>query len=614
MIMFEKMDLLGPKFHFYDGVSLKRRTKLGGILTLFLIISSILLFFVFGNELFNRINPIITISIQEDSIYDIIDLYKKHITFAFRLEDFDGHYKNDSNFLYFKFLYHSFEQSHNGKYKNFSTGETISFHICNESDFNYENLSKIYGTLYCPDLGGKKFGGYWDNPYIYYFEFQIFFCENGNNYSIHNKCTSLNNLQKLLDKDIYFSLYYPDVQFNPLSYNQPLKIKYKNYYFDLNHKSQRRDDLYLKKTILNDDKGWLFNNIKNISLWGVDKITSSFKYFSEDELIIENSSSKIYSLTIYSSGEKSYITRTYTKFQNVFAALGTVINIFLNISFFITYIFGESFRKLEVLNNFFEFEEKNDVGFNIIKKNYTHTFNYSSFIIQKPKQKNKLKIKKNNQFKTAINNSQYEKKIQENILKNSNIKENNNIYIYGINNINYKINNTNQSNSKLIDNRRSSLPLTNSNTLIIHNNNNNFIRANLTLKTIIKENIKIYCFFCCSNRKNYKQYFNIKHANLLQYYYIKLIQINRYLKNVQEFDFLKKIFLNNYQIKSLFFLRRINLTKKKERNEVLENKNSPHIESNIIEYFKNKISLNNLSKIDKLILYNLSEHIKEKIM
>ena len=238
----------------------------------------------------------------------------------------------------------------------------------------------------------------------------------------------------------------------------------------------------------------------------------------------------------------------------------------MNISFFITYIFGESFRKLEVLNNFFEFEEKNDVGFNIIKKNYTHTFNYSSFIIQKPKQKNKLKIKKNNKFKTAINNSKYEKKIQENILKNSNIKENNNIYIYGINNINYKINNTNQSNSKLIDNRRSSLPLTNSNTLIIHNNNNNFIRANLTLKTIIKENIKIYCFFCCSNRKNYKQYFNIKHANLLQYYYIKLIQINRYLKNVQEFDFLKKIFLNNYQIKSLFFLRRINLTKKKERN------------------------------------------------
>ena len=31
---FEKIDLLGSKFHFYYGVSLKKRTPLGGILTL----------------------------------------------------------------------------------------------------------------------------------------------------------------------------------------------------------------------------------------------------------------------------------------------------------------------------------------------------------------------------------------------------------------------------------------------------------------------------------------------------------------------------------------------------------------------------------------------------
>ena len=613
--MFEKIDLLGPKFHFYDGLSLKRRTTLGGILTLFLILSSIFLFFIFGNELFNRINPIITISIQNDSIYEIIDLYNEQISFAFRLEDFDGHYINELNKLYFKIDYYSFEQSHNGKYKNYSNGEKITFHICNESDFKHKNLSEHYGTLYCPDLGGKKFGGYWDNPYIYFFEFQIFFCENGNNYSINNKCTSLNDLRKLLDKNIYFSLYYPVVQFNPLSYNQPLKIKYKNYYFDLHHKNQRRDEIFLKKTILNDDKGFLLKKIKNISLWGIDKISSSFKYYPEDELINESSSSKIYSMIFYSSVEKNYFTRTYTKFQNVFAILGTIINILLNVCLFITYIFGESFRKIEVLNNFFEFEEKNDLGFNIIKKNFTQNFNSKIFIIPKPNKNNKLKIKKNNQFKTTITNSQYEKKIQEDILKNSNIKENNNIYIYGANN-DYKKNNTNQSNSKLVinNNRRTSLPLSTSNTLINNKYNNNFIKSNLSLKTIIKENIKIYCFFCCSNKKNYTQYINVKHAHLLQYYYIKLIQINRYLRNVQEFDFLKKIFLNNHQIKSLFFLKRINLTNRKERDEILENKNSPYIENNIIDYFKNQISLNNLSKIDKLILNNLSDHIKEKIL
>ena len=106
----------------------------------------------------------------------------------------------------------------------------------------------------------------------------------------------------------------------------------------------------------------------------------------------------------------------------------------------------------------------------------------------------------------------------------------------------------------------------------------------------------------------------MKHANLLQYYYIQLIQINRYLKIIQDFDFLKKLFLNNYQIKSLYFLKRINLTNEKERNSFIENSNSPNIDDYVIQYFKSLLSLNDLSKIDKLILSNLSEEIKNKII
>jgi hypothetical protein len=106
----------------------------------------------------------------------------------------------------------------------------------------------------------------------------------------------------------------------------------------------------------------------------------------------------------------------------------------------------------------------------------------------------------------------------------------------------------------------------------------------------------------------------MKHSNLLQYYYIYLIQINRYLKIVHEYNFLKKAFLNTNQIKSLFFLRRINLTNQSEREEISDNKNSPHVEESVVDYFKSKISNNDLSKFDKIILSNLSQHIKNKIM
>ena len=113
-------------------------------------------------------------------------------------------------------------------------------------------------------------------------------------------------------------------------------------------------------------------------------------------------------------------------------------------------------------------------------------------------------------------------------------------------------------------------------------------------------------FPCCSNK-------NVHFSNLLHHYYIKLIQINRYLKIIQEYDFLKKAFLNSYQIKSLNFLRRINLTNKLERERITDDKNILNAEENVIDYFKTQISLNTLSKFDKFLLLNLNENIKNKI-
>ena len=143
---------------------------------------------------------------------------------------------------------------------------------------------------------------------------------------------------------------------------------------------------------------------------------------------------------------------------------------------------------------------------------------------------------------------------------------------------------------------------------------NNFKKSKLTLKHIFLENIIIYVFFCCSNKKMYTKYFNIKHSNLLQYYYISLIQINRYLKFIQEYYFLKKAFLNEAQIQSLLFLKKINLTNKIDRDNISGNKKTLVVEENIINYYKSKLSSHDFSKIDKFLLTNLINDIKEQII
>ena len=610
---FEKIDLLGSKFHFYDGLSLKKRTPLGGILTFLLLIISIYLIIIFGKELFMRNNPMITISTQNDSKYEYINLKKENLIFAFRIEDYHGNFINETNILYIKIYYYSSIPSDDGKFRSKSYDEFIEYHICNDNDMTTENLTKNYGTLYCPEFGNKTLGGYWDNPYIYFFEFQIFFCKNGSNYSENNTCTSIEFLKQFLNKENprIFSLYYPVVEFDPLSYLNPLRIHYKNYYYYLNYQTQRSDDFFFKKTILNDDKGYLFDKIKNISLWGIETIASSYSFFSEKELNTEGSSSRIYTLKIYNTMENNYYTRNYIKIYNVIAIVGSLLNVILNSFIIINQSIGESLRKIDILNNFFEFEDNNNnYDFNFMKRNNSQTIIHTK-LFTPPMiilNDNNLIKKKFEFFNPSLKNLSIiqHKSILKNTTQN-NHKKKNNVVKYSLENKN-KL--TDQSNANLFK-TKNSLPFDNYKKI---KTKETFTPSKLTLHHIIFENFKIYFLFCCTNQKVYSKYFHIKNSNLLQYYYIYLIQINRYLKIIQEYEFFKKALLNVYQIKSLLFLKKINLTKKNEREEITENKNTPLIEDNVIEYFKTQLSLNTLSKLDKVILQNLTNNIKEKII
>jgi hypothetical protein len=176
---------------------------------------------IFGSDFFTRKNPSVTISIENNNKYEIIDLKKENIFFAFRIEDYNGNFINASDILYFKIYYYTSDQDKNGVYRSIIHDENITYHICNYSDFDIIELTKNYGTLFCPDLGGKQFGGYWDSPDLYYFEIQVYFCENGSQFSINNtKCTSLTQIRDFLNQDNpkFFAFYYPSIEFNPLSY------------------------------------------------------------------------------------------------------------------------------------------------------------------------------------------------------------------------------------------------------------------------------------------------------------------------------------------------------------------------------------------------------------
>ena len=596
---FKNIDLLGAKFHFYTNQNSSKRTILGGILTIFTILIFFLFCIIFGDNFFTRNKPSVTISTENNSQYEIFDLKKEKVLFSFRIEDYDGNYVNTSNILYFKIYYYSTEQDKNGKFRSIIHDEYLNYHVCNDSDYINRNLTENFGILYCPEFDGKKFGGYWDSPYLYYFEIQVYFCENGTQYSKNNsKCTSLNELNDFLNQDHpkFFALYYPTIEFNPLSYNEPLMRFTKNYYYCLSPKLQRNDDIFLKKTIINDDKGWLLSNYKNFSAWGVDSIRSTYAFYSENDLRTDGSSSKIFEANLYTIRENNYYMRYYTKIQNVIAVVGSLINIIIFIFKGICSLIAENLWKYEIINNSFEIEENVKKNNFFIKKSNTEIIKISEnhFIYNKKNQNNKIFVHQNEDLDMNKNSKNFKTSLFK-LNTNDNINTNNSLKFDKIKNANANISHE-QSGSYLLQ-KLNSYPLT---TLKIFNKK--FL--NKEQKQSIFKNFNI-----CFMYKIHKQY-----SGFLKWYYYYLLEINSYVRNIKEFDFLKKIILNEYQINCLMYLKKINLNNMDELKYLNELKNNINLENKVISYYNEILKNVNGSKIDNMLYDNLSEKIKCKII
>ncbi len=627
-----EIDVLGIKFHLYSGKALKRSTAFGGFLTILLGIITIILFIIFGNNFFYKKHPSVTMSVENTLSYEYFDLRQENVLFAFRIEDYDAHFIDTSNILYFKIYYYTTEEGTNGEYHSIIKDEFLPYHVCNDSDFPDVNLTKTYGKLYCPELGGKKFGGYWDSNNLYYFEIQVFFCEDGAQYSASNpKCTSLDTLREFLNQDDpkFFALYYPLVEFNPLSYNEPLIRRYKNYYYCLSYRLQRNDDLFLKKTIMNDDKGWLLNEYKNITKWGVDSFRNTYAYFSDEDLTKEGSSTKIYEINLYTSMEKNYYTRYYMKIQNVIAITGSIINVVAYFFESLSHFIGSNILKIEVIKHFFYFEKKSERNFLLLHKSistpYIKSNKKSKFYpilsnIENQKYINKNILSTPPNFTTnekeennSINTDKEKKKFKMPLKKYShnNFINNNIVFNNFMNDSSIKKNKINKSSFE-----QSDIEMINK----IHKKNMkptignyfNLYDEDISLKNFLIQKFKMRFFFCCYKKSNYSNYLKKQSYNILDWYYINLIQSSKYFEISKQFDFLKKLILNEGQNNSLFLLKKINLRKNEDIVNIINTKNN-EIENSVISYFRNIISPENASKTDYMIFDNLSMKIKNKI-
>ena len=199
---------------------------------------------------------------------------------------------------------------------------------------DYSNLYTIdidINNLYCIDMEDLDIGGSWDANFLNLITFDLYTCKNGIDYNESNiNCTTYDMLEEMAGNNdsFEFEIYYPAVQYQPIDKNNPIFIRYYNYFYHLSKYSNKIDRLYLQQYILKDDLGWFGKDEKIYSNWGCESLNGdSYATGNKRDLMNEGSTSRLYSFNIYLKSEVVYFNRSYKKMYIIIAEGLPIVNV-----------------------------------------------------------------------------------------------------------------------------------------------------------------------------------------------------------------------------------------------------------------------------------------------
>ncbi len=541
-------DFYGSNFHWYIGFKPKYYTYIGGILSIFSLISVLMIFIFFGYDDYKRKNPNSNTSTVPPSGYKNIQFGKEKLYLPWRIIDYDENFINITGIIYPKIFYFTVQPDN-------VTGELISkfnllnYKLCNETGM--KNLGEEYiidipiDTLYCIDMEDLKVGGSWNADFLNFIRFDLYICKDGIDYNESDpRCTNYDDLVEIYGKgdSVFFELLYPVIQFQPTNLKVPILILYKTYYYILNKFSNKLERMYLQEHVFEDEQSWIFNKPKNISYWGVNYIYGE-SYIREDRDVLRfASNSKLYTLNLYFDLGIIYYTRKYKKLYEILGEIFPIISAVSSVFSFISRIIKD-LKSAKLLNEYIIGYDNNKQAKNLIKNKSTkHLKIYGDVTFNNNINKNRFR---NNNLSNSIN-----------IFKKKDIglKER---YSNNVLPIHNNLNNLDDS-SKIFCNQ-------NNINININANRKKIMRKNSIIQPkseeydILKkkkEKYPLYYYFCgyiynrvSKNKKNNKNHYCISEKFYKSFTYFRhLIDISSYISLSKEFETFKKIICEKLNI------------------------------------------------------------------
>ena len=226
-------------------------------------------------------------------------------------------------------------------------------HLCNEQDFLQDPsvfLNLGLNNSFCLDNNSFEMFGYWDEPTVKYFSFELSLCDNNTSPVICKPSSVINSFFTMK----YFNLVYSDLRVDAQNYQTPLLTKYRNDFQLIDTQLNKMMSIFIKAVNLYTDDGLLYSNQNYQSGLAYDSSFTDFSMLRTRSITTDIR----FVCDFYSAKESNKITRTYQKFTEVFASIGGLLSFLMIVGFLLTYFEKKYYLTKKIMNSLYSFQQE----------------------------------------------------------------------------------------------------------------------------------------------------------------------------------------------------------------------------------------------------------------
>ena len=461
------------------------------------------------------------------------------------------------------------------------TYTNITLHKCEKNDFSgfdREFEENNLNRYYCPDDISNEIGGFYTDTIFNYYQITVQSKENSIEYWENIK-------DILINYECRYEIYYIDTTINVYDYNNPVKQYLNQGYAILKPNTYIKHNYFFKRIEFKTGENFFIDSYKTMYFIGYSQTDSYNRDLSYERYDKKYNDYNIFGKFFLRSDNKDNIARRkYAKINDYLAQISTVISLSFLLVYSFVFKLNYFFSNLYLMKNVFNFDlteekylKKSDKNEIILFKSINN--NNSNLSVNKDFKLNSEININNDSNKILVNYNQNKKKFFGNI----NLKKKNNNNLPQFSNYSKKF----SINQKIIKNNN------------LRKNNNKF-------SINIFEYFYIKFFYFCKNKKinNKKILFDkckmkllykmdiieyIQYARKIELiYYIILNKKERILLNYLKNPYINlKNELNFYESKNLDLY--YDIFSNKEKNDVILAFNYIINQNGEKNYFKNKV-------------------------